>query len=138
MGNILHRYRLLFFFSPKKYLLKILHFVLHTPKYLDIDIKTNDSTNYLVTCKMKTKRFKGTGYSTTICFSNAGTVQLLKTMVSGRDWDKYMQKSYIFSVIILVVMALVLLFLVVFATWHKAIEHLCNILILSSAFSIWK
>ena len=43
------------FFFPQKFSLKILHFVLHTPKYLDIDIKTNDSTNYLVTCKMKTK-----------------------------------------------------------------------------------
>lgn len=44
-----------FCFFSQKILNKILHFVLQTPKYLDIDIKTNDSTNYLVTCQMKTK-----------------------------------------------------------------------------------
>ena len=59
---------------------------------------------------MKVKRER-VQYAMVICFNNIEIVQLLKIMMGGGERDKHMQKSfYVFSVIILVVMALVLLF----------------------------
>ena len=64
--------------------------------------------------EIKTKwRLKGKG---TVCYAigseNIELVRLLKIMMGGEEWEnKHMQKSlYVFSVIILVVMVLVLLF----------------------------
>lgn len=59
---------------------------------------------------MKVKREK-VYYAMAICSDNIETIQLLKIMIGGREWDKHRQNSFhVFSVIILVVMVLVLLF----------------------------
>ena len=31
-----------------------------------------------------------------VCSDDVGIVQLLKIVVSGGDWDKYMQKSFVY------------------------------------------